>query len=91
MLPHGIPDGPWQEITTDYFTHFGKDYLLIADPFNKYPYIFKVHSKTLTVLPVTYKTFSPSMALLDASTLTKDLHSLQNLSPTFSHLLALTT
>ena len=46
MLPSDIPDGPWQELATDYFTHSGKDYLLITDPFSKYPFIFKVHSKT---------------------------------------------
>ena len=40
MLPHDIPDGPWQELAADHFTHFGKDYLLIADPFSKYPFIF---------------------------------------------------
>ena len=46
MLPCDIPDGPWEEIAADYFTHSNKDYLLIADPFSKYPFIFKVHSKT---------------------------------------------
>ena len=46
MLPHDIPDRPWQELATDYFTHFGKDYLLVAYPFSEYPFIFRVHSKT---------------------------------------------
>ena len=46
MLPHDIPDRPWQELAADYFTHKGKDYLLIADTFSKYPFIFKTHSKT---------------------------------------------
>ena len=46
MLPHDIPDGPWQEIAADYFTLKGKDYLLIVDTFSKYPFIFKTHSKT---------------------------------------------
>ena len=46
MLSHDIPDGPWQELAADYFTHFNKDYLLIADPLSKYSFIFKVHSKT---------------------------------------------
>ena len=30
MLPHDIPDRPWQELAADFFTHKGKDYLLIA-------------------------------------------------------------
>ena len=46
MLLGDIPDRPWQELAADYFTHKGKDYLLIADTFSKYPFIYKVHSKT---------------------------------------------
>ena len=46
MLPHNIPDSPWQELAADYFMHKNKDYLLIADTFSKYPFIYKVHSKT---------------------------------------------
>ena len=46
MLPHDIPDGPWQELPANHFTHSNKEYLLIADTFSKYPFIFKVHSKT---------------------------------------------
>ena len=46
MLPWDIPDSPWQELAADYFTHKGKYYLLIADMFSKYPFIYKVHSKT---------------------------------------------
>ena len=45
-MPHNIPDGLWQELAADYFTHSNKDYILLADPFSKYPFIFKVHSKT---------------------------------------------
>ena len=37
MLSRDIPDGLWQELATDYFTCDGKDYLLITDPFSKYP------------------------------------------------------
>ena len=29
MLPRDVPDGPWHEITADYFTQKGKEYLLI--------------------------------------------------------------
>ena len=46
MLLCDIPDRPWQELSADYFTHKGKDYLLIVDTFSKYPFIFKIHSKT---------------------------------------------
>ena len=50
MLPWDIPDGPWQELAADYFTHKGKDYLLIVDTFSKYPFIYKVHSKTSDII-----------------------------------------
>ena len=40
MLPCDIPDGPWQELAADYFTHCGKECLFSADPFSKYPVIF---------------------------------------------------
>ena len=35
MLPRDIPDRPLQELDTDYFTHYSKDYLLLTDPFSK--------------------------------------------------------
>ena len=46
MLPCDIPDGPWQEIAANYFTHSNKNYLLIADTFSKYPFLYAIHSKT---------------------------------------------
>ena len=46
MLPCDIPDGPWQEIRTDYLHHKGKEYLLICDLFIKYTFLFKVNSKS---------------------------------------------
>ena len=46
MLPCNVPDRPWQELASNYFTHCCKEYLLIAHPFSKYPFIFKVHSMT---------------------------------------------
>ena len=45
IIPTDIPNGPWQELATNYFTHYSKDYLLIADPFSKYLFIYRVHSK----------------------------------------------
>ena len=46
MLPWDIPDGPWQELAADYFTHKGKDYLLIVDTFSKHPFVYKIHCRT---------------------------------------------
>ena len=42
----GYPNGPWQEITADYLTHKGKEYLLICNLFSKYPFLSKVTSKS---------------------------------------------
>ena len=46
MLPGNIPDGPWQDITVDYMTHKSHEYLIICNAVSKYPYVFKVTSKS---------------------------------------------
>ena len=45
MLLRDIPNGPWQEITADYLTHKGREYLLVCNLFSKYPFICKVSTK----------------------------------------------
>ena len=50
MLPRDIPDGPWQDITVDYMTHKSQEYLLICSAFSKYPFVYKVMSKSATSL-----------------------------------------
>ena len=46
MLPRDVPDSPWQELAADFFTHNHKEYLLIADTFSKYPFVYQTSSKT---------------------------------------------
>ena len=46
MLPRDVPDSPWQELAADFFTHNHKEYLLIADTFSKYPFVYQLSSKT---------------------------------------------
>ena len=46
MLPRDVPDSPWQELAADFFTHNHKEYLLIADTFSKYPFVYQMSSKT---------------------------------------------
>ena len=46
MLPRDIPDISWQELAADYFTLNNREYLLITDPFSKYPFLSRTHSKT---------------------------------------------
>ena len=63
---------PQQELDTGYFTHYSKDYPLIADPFSKYSFIYRVHSKTFDSLTqclqdpfhIIPKRFTPTMGLL---------------------------
>ena len=52
MLPRDIPDGPWQEITADCLTHKGGEYLLICSLFSKYPFLYKVSTKSAQSLCV---------------------------------------
>ena len=46
MLPRDVPDRPWHDLTADFFHVSGKEYLLLADTFNKYSFIYKTLSKT---------------------------------------------
>ena len=46
MLPRDIPDGPWQDITANYMTFKSHEYLIICDTFSKYPFVYKVMSKS---------------------------------------------
>ena len=46
MIPHDIPDCPWQKLGADYFSFAGKDYLLVIDYFSKYPEVVRMNSKT---------------------------------------------
>ena len=50
MLPRDIPSSPWQEIVADYFNHSSKDYLLMANLFSKYPFLFCITSKSAQAL-----------------------------------------
>ena len=53
MIPRDIPEGPWQDLTADFFHHNNSDYLLITDTFCKYPFLHRVTSKAAE--PVTIK------------------------------------
>ena len=49
MLPRDVPNGPRKEIMADYFTHQGKEYLLICN-LCKYPFLYKVSIKSAQFL-----------------------------------------
>ena len=46
MIPRDILDDPWQDIAADYMTHKGHEYLIICNAFSKYPFVYKVTSKS---------------------------------------------
>ena len=55
LKPHEVPPGPWVKIGVNFFQdHLGKKYLIVADYFSKFPYVFPVasahHFKTITHL-----------------------------------------
>ena len=46
MIPHSVPDRPWQVVGMDHFYFNGQDYLLLVDYFSKYPEVAQVSRKT---------------------------------------------
>ena len=46
LLPHPVPQHPWEKMGVDYFTLGGKDFLLIVDYYSKYPEVIQMTSKT---------------------------------------------
>ena len=46
MIPRDVPEVPRQDLAADFFSFKGKEYLLVADTFSKYPFIFRMTTKT---------------------------------------------
>ena len=46
LIPHTVPNRPWQKIGADIFEMAGKDYLCVVDYFSKYPEICLLSGKT---------------------------------------------
>ena len=72
MLPSDMPSGPWQEIAADYLTHKGREYLLVCNPFSKYPFIYKFSTKSVQSLCVHFHELisqygPPSLLYMDNS------------------------
>ena len=44
LLPHEVPQGPWEKLGIDFFEFQSTTYLLIADYYSRFPVIWKVHS-----------------------------------------------
>ncbi|XP_024119581.1 uncharacterized protein K02A2.6 [Oryzias melastigma] len=46
LLPHPVPDRPWEKVGTDLFHYNGADYVLCVDYFSKFPEIMKLKDTT---------------------------------------------
>ncbi|KAJ8416486.1 hypothetical protein AAFF_G00357740 [Aldrovandia affinis] len=46
LLPHPVPDAPWQRIAADIFKLHGRPFLLITDYYSKFPEVLQLPDKT---------------------------------------------
>ena len=46
LLPHTVPDQPWQKLGADFFDFDGKKFLLVIDYFSKFIFVEKVTTTT---------------------------------------------
>ena len=46
LLPHSVPDGPWEKLDMDYFDFDGKKFLLLIDYFSKFMYVEEMRTST---------------------------------------------
>ena len=46
LVPHDVPSLPWFKLGVDIFGHRSHHYLLVADYFNKFPFVKKLTSQT---------------------------------------------
>lgn len=50
LLPHPVPDRPWQKVGVDIFSFKQKDYILVVDYYSKYPEISRLSDKTASTV-----------------------------------------
>lgn len=53
LLPHDIPQRPWQTIGTDLFHLDGAEYLIVADYYSKFPFVRKIHGQSTSKAVIT--------------------------------------
>ena len=46
LMPHDIPDRPWEKVGVDIFTLNSQDYLLVVDYFSKFVEMIQLRNKT---------------------------------------------
>lgn len=50
LIPHPVPERPWEKVAADIFQLFGNDYLLVVDYYSKYPEVCLLQGKTANSL-----------------------------------------
>ena len=55
LLPHEVPQGPWEKLGIDFFEFQSTTYLLIADYYSRFPVIRKVRSTNANATTETLK------------------------------------
>ena len=55
LIPHSVPDGPWQKVAADIMTFKGHDYIVVVDYYSKYPEMARLDRKTATSVIVHMK------------------------------------
>ena len=85
MLPRDVPDPPWQDLATDFFTYNHKEYFLIADTFSKYPFMYQTSSKSADSIIKKLQNLISHMALQKDSFQIMNHHFLQKPSKSSLH------
>lgn len=60
LVPHDIPDYPWQNVATDLFTLNGQDYIVVVDYFSRYFEFERLNSTTSDAVITKLKNIFPS-------------------------------
>ena len=55
LIPHEVPQGPWEKLGIDFFEFNSCNYLMIADYYSRFPVIRRVRSTTTTATVDTLK------------------------------------
>ena len=65
MMPHDPALGPWEKLGIDMFEFNGKQYLLVADYFSRFPIVRELSDMTANRVIAILKHCFQSMAFLD--------------------------
>jgi len=73
LIPHSVPDLPWQKVAIDLFELGNKDYMLVTDYFSKYPELVSLPSISAESVvsglkPIFSRHGIPSTVMTDAGT-----------------------